>query len=81
MQDGSRSNISYVGRANRNLKDRLVLRYGQETDKLNICMNRLGLVKLPYRRAAAVSTVDLFLGVLSDPALPRSGGVLEFEFS
>ena len=32
-----------------------------------------GLVKLPSRRAAAVSTVDLFLGVLSDPALPRSG--------
>ena len=38
-----------------------------------------GLVKLPSRRAAAVSTVDLFLGVLSDPALPRSGEVSEFE--
>ena len=26
-----------------------------------------------------VSTVDLFLGVLSDPTLPRSGEVSEFE--
>ena len=40
---GSRSNISYAGPANRNLKDRLALRNGQEPDKLNICMNRLGV--------------------------------------
>ena len=26
-----------------------------------------------------MSTVDLFLGVLSDPALPRSGEVSKFE--
>ena len=42
---GSRSKTFYVGRANRNLKNRLVLRDGQGTDKLNIiCMNRLGSV-------------------------------------
>ena len=32
-----------AGPANRNLKDRLVLRDGQEPDKLNICMNRLSV--------------------------------------
>ena len=37
------------------------------------------LAKLPSRNAAAMSTVDLFLGDLSDPALPRSGEVSEFE--
>ena len=38
-----------------------------------------GLEKLPSKRAAAVSKVDLFLGVLSDPALTRSEEVSEFE--
>ena len=37
---GSRSKISCAGRA-KNLEDRLVLRNGQETDKLSNCMDRL----------------------------------------
>ena len=46
--------ISYANRANRNLKDRLVLQDGQNTDKLNICIYILArclrsLVKLPSR--------------------------------
>ena len=35
--------------------------------------------EVAFQRAAAVSTVDLFLGVLSDPALPRSKKDSEFE--
>ena len=37
---------SYANRANRNLKDRLVLQDGQKTDKLNICIYRLGVCEV-----------------------------------
>ena len=77
----NRIQISHASRGNKNLKNRLVLQDGQKTDELNICHISSvsgGLVKLPSRRAAAVSTVDLFPGVLSDPALSRAGEVSEF---
>ena len=75
--------ISYAGHANTNFKDRLFLRDGRGDRQAEYLYESVrclrGLVKLPSRRAAAVSTVDLFLGVLSDPALPRSGKDSEFE--
>ena len=38
--------ISYAGCANTNFKDRLVLRDGRGTDKLNICMDRFGVYEV-----------------------------------
>ena len=79
----SKIQISYANRANRNLKDRLVLQDGQKDRQAQYlyvsarCLR--SLMKLPSRRAAAVSTVDLFLNVLSDPALSRAGEVSEIE--
>ena len=75
----SKSKISYAGRANRNLKNRLVLQMVKDRQAEYLyqsarCLRCL--VKLPSRKAAAVSTLDLFL---SDPALPRSGEVSEVE--
>ena len=44
--------ISYAGRANTNFKDRLVLRDGRGTDKLNICMNRFGVCEYKFQRSS-----------------------------